>query len=221
LTEEKKIEFDQNFASLIKKKYSLIPEDDLENKIDGIQRFISYANERGRPIRSVVEQTARIIYRLFNFKEVSIILRSESDGLFRYEALIGFRKESEMANRKLSFAYDDIIDSAKFPHIKLGKNAEYHLSENLIIEEGTKERYNRPFILSKEREFPDEFMEGDYIDIDIPGSNRELFGWIELGNTRDGKLPPRSHIRWIELMANILGILIQQEKIKNKARLKR
>jgi len=55
-----------------------------------------------------------------------------------------------MANRKLSFAYDDIIDSAKFPHIKLGKNAEYHLSENLIIEEGTKERYNRPFILSKE-----------------------------------------------------------------------
>jgi len=51
-------------------------------------------------------------------------------------------------------------------------------------------------------------LEGDYIDVDIRDWRGESIGYIELGATRSGKLPPKCTIKWIELIATMTGVII-------------
>jgi len=207
-----KIVIDRDLSNEIRKRFSPLPENEMEKVIDGIQKLISYGNKRGSSFQSIMDQAARTIYRHFEFKEIAIIIKSKKDGLFRYSTLLGFRRAAEMANRSLVFTEEGVENIDNFPHIKMGKMSEFHMAEHVHVEgEDIAKQYNRPSVLTKKRESPEEYLEGDYIDIDIRGTNEQLLGWIELGQTKDGKMPSRSHILWIELIANFLGMIIQRK----------
>lgn len=206
----------RDFATKIKSRYSPVPSNEDEKIIDGIQSIIAITNSPGRTTQSISDHTARIIYRLFDFKEISIIVKSDLDGQFRYESMIGFRKDAEQANKKLVFSPREIMDAKKFPHAKIGRFSEYHEFEEEEVPDEIRNAYNRPSKLSEERESEDQYLEGDYIDIDITGYKKQLLGWVELGNARSGKLPSRETLWWIELIANILGMTIAQRKLIEK-----
>jgi len=196
----------------VKKKYSPIPKDEFERIIIGIENFFSYANSNKNTLESILNQASRTIYRLMSFKEIGIVIKSKKDGQFRYAILLGYRKEAEMANKELVFSENDDLENPNvFPHIDIGTRSEFHLAEYIDVEGVKSTAYNRPSELSVERKSFDDFMEGDYIDIDIRGKNDELLGWIELGRSKDGKLPSRSTVFWVELIANILSLIIQRD----------
>jgi len=207
---------DRNFSSFLRAKYSPIPKDDTEKVIDGIASTMALANDRNQTLRSVLDGVARMIYRLFEFKEIAIGLKSEKDGLFRYEILLGFKRESELAHRRIAYDEKDMMDTTEYPGVKLGKYSEYCTSEALEYERDDMETFNRPIIVTQVRKSHEEFLEGDYIDFYIYGYDKELIGWIEVGRTGDGKLPARSTVWYIELIASILAILIQKDRAKSK-----
>lgn len=70
-------------------------------------------------------------------------------------------------------------------------------------------------ILKKKRGNMDEFIEVDYFDIYIYGRDSRFIGWIELANARDGKLPARQTLKWIELIASVLGSIIKRKNLEN------
>ena len=74
--------------------------------------------------------------------------------------------------------------------------------------------FNRPFILKASRKSVNEFREGDYIDVHIHGGRGETIGWIELSNTKTGKIPSRNCIFWLELIASALSVIIQKERLE-------
>jgi len=159
-----------------------------------------------------------MIYRSFNFKEVSIIIKGEKDGLYRYVSLLGFRKEAEDAFKRIAYTYEEAMDTNKYPTIKFSKFSEFNIEDGTTLEEDELLTFNRPILLTEERKSNDELLESDYFTIYILGYKAEILGFIEFGDPRDKKFPQRSTIKWIELIGSILGFIIQRERIRKEKR---
>lgn len=196
-------------AKLLRDRYSPIPRDQDEKVIDGIQKLLATARNPTFTVQSFLIESGRLIHRLFDFKEIAIGLKSKRDGLFRYEVLIGFSGDAEKARRRLAYTSEEMVDSEKYPGgVKVCKTTEFLLVEYQPYRAGEEDTFNRPNRLAKERSSADEIVEGDYIDIYLYGRNEEIMGWIELAGTRSGKMPPRSAIKWMELIASVMALVI-------------
>lgn len=193
---------------MIEMNYSHIPKDNREKIIDNYLSLVESASGR-QSLRSTLDQTTKLIFRLFGFREVSIGLKSREDSFYRYEALFGYRGEVAEKFRRLKYTYEDMVSKDKYPNIKMGKLSELNPVEGLPKHE--KDLFNRPYQLEAARKSYDEFHEGDYIDVWIYGNSGDLIGWIELSSTVDFKLPSKETVRWIELLAAMLGRIIVQK----------
>jgi len=203
-------EIDQKFKSEIHKKYLPIPTAEDEKLSDGIFQFITFAKDEKKTIKMILDQVARTIFRLFGFKEIAIIMKDQRDGMYRYMSMVGFRKEAEEAHKLIAYTEEEVTTASNFPFIKVGRISEFHPAEYTSEEESIAERYNRPILLSVERETNDSFLEGDYFDIDIRDARDKLLGWIEIANTANIKFPSRNTLMCIETIASILGMLIEK-----------
>ncbi|HDP96692.1 MAG TPA: hypothetical protein ENN25_03250 [Euryarchaeota archaeon] len=202
------IKIDYKLLAEINKRYSTFPQDQWERIADGFYKITEIGKKPDVSIQYLSDQVARMLYRLFEFKEIGIVFKNEKDGLFRYATLLGYRKEAEAENRKLVYSEEDFMNEEKFPHAKMGRSSEFHVAEYIHHEGGDiAKAYNRPIELSAQRKSAEDFLEGDYIDVDIRGNNNELLGWFELSNTKDRKLPTRSTIIWVELFASLVGMI--------------
>lgn len=209
MTAQKEDPIKKEYYTFLTKYYPLNPQNEQEKLIDKIHSLIEIAKDDKQTVKAVIETTGRIIHRYFEFGEVGIGLKSRKDGIYRYEYLFGFRKEIEKNFMKTEYNYEDMTNPEKFPFVKVGKYAELDPVEGLPEEEIS--LLNRPAIVGKKRESFEDFLEGDYFDILMYGNNNELIGWIDLSLTKTGKLPSRSCMRWIELIANICGLAIQKK----------
>lgn len=197
---------DGQFKTYLDNTYSTIPKDQTEKIIDSIMSLAEMARNKKTSLDTVLDQACRMIFRLFNFHEVCIGLKSREDSFYRYRAFFGQRKDILERMRKIKYTEEDMFSPDKYPFVMIGKLAQLNPFEGLP--EWEKDLFGRTFQLGEKRVSNDEFHEGDYIDFWIYGAERELIGWIEITRTGDGKIPPRTTIRWIELIADVLGSII-------------
>ena len=200
---------DSQYRSAIETAYYPVPKDQDEKIIDAYLSLLELAGERRHSLRAVLDQACKVIFRLFGFREVSIGLKSREDYLFRYESLLGYRADVAENFRRVKYTYEDMVSQDRFPHIKMGRLSELNPVEGLPDYE--QDLFNRKFQLKEKRETMDEFHEGDYVDVWIRGNNGDMVGWIEMSSPSDGKLPPRIAVRWIELLAATLGVIITEK----------
>ena len=196
-------------AKLIRDRYSPIPRDEDEKVMDGIQKLMLIARDPTLPLKAFLDETGRLIHRLFDFREIAIGMKSKNDNLFRYEVLIGFSRDAERARKKLTYTHDEMTDSKKYPGgITIARKTEFMLVEFQPYKSGEEDTFNRPSQLTKKRASIEDIIDGDYIDIYFFGRKDEVIGWIELAGTRSGKMPSRSTIRWLELISSIIASVI-------------
>ena len=200
---------DRQYRAFIESTYSPIPKDDQEKIVDNILTLIEMGHDKKQPLRSTLDFAAKMIFKLFDFHEIGIGLKNRNDGLYRYEILFGYRKEVEENFRKMKYNHEDMVSNERFPFIKMGRLSELDPVEGLP--EWEKELFNRPYQLTVQRKSPDEFHEGDYIDVWMYSHNKEIIGWFELSGPMNDKLPPRSHMRWIELIVAICSSIVVEK----------
>jgi len=200
---------DRKYRTLIENTYSPIPKDEQEKVIDNILTLIEMGHDKKQPLKSTLDFAAKIIFKLFDFHEIGVGLRNRKDGFYRYEILFGFRKEVEENFRKLKYEYEDMVSNERFPFIKLGRLSELDPVEGLPEHE--RDLFNRPYQLTVQRKTPDEFHEGDYIDVWMYSHDRELVGWFELASPMNDKLPTRSQMRWIELIVAVCSSIVTEK----------
>lgn len=182
--------------------------------LDGIQKFLATAQIPPVTIENVIHEAALAICRIFSFKEVSIGVKSQIDGRYRYEEIVGQSKTSEEALRRLSYNLEEFFDPTKYPSIRLSKVTELCIVEEKPFPDSEKDTFNRPSLLSGTRNSPDEFVEGDYIDIAMYTPEDEMIGWIELGRPMHSKMPSILKIKRLELFSYVLSLLIQNNLSK-------
>jgi len=205
------------FIKFSRKKYAGIPKDETERIMDQITKMLSKLPNPKMSIEAFLQEVIASIYRFSNFVELAVVIQDTKDGLFRYKAFIGYTQEAKKAAQTITYSYDEVIDDTDWPGIKI--NDVFHIyPAELQSFEGIEARtFNRPSQLQMKREFTDALIEGDFFEFDILGPNKEVFGWIETAHTKDKKMPSRNIVKWLELIAVILGnviYLIEQAKKK-------
>jgi hypothetical protein len=172
--------------------------------LDNIVGLLVHFQRQQVDMRELMTDAANLMSKLFSLKQVGIGMRG-ADGIFRFEALVGYRPETEAATRKLAYTQEQFADSSIYKGTMISKYTKVFLAEDNPWLESEREAFNLPSLLGMTRRSLDDCMEGDYIDTHILGKNGELIGWIELGGTTSGKLPDMAAIRWIEFIGQIIG----------------
>lgn len=197
-----------DFISKLKDVYSPLSKNEDERLMTEIFGLIEFSLDRKNQLPRVLDRITKLIAKYFEFKSVSLGIRGD-DGLYRYVAFAGHPKDAEMALRKQKYSSEDMLDYDRYPNIRIGAMAQYNPVEGFRVDEEELIAHHRPKLLDKPRSDITACLPGDYIDFYMYGFEGRLVGWIELSETKDGRLPARSSIRWIELIARISSALIQ------------
>lgn len=200
----------------MKYNYSDVGKEKTFRIIEQLQKLLKLSQNPTTKLKEVFDHAAWIINRIFEIKEVAIGVKNFRDGLFRYEALYGYRKETEMEHRKLAYTLEDFFNSQIYKGTDVSKYTQLFLTEDHPYAEGEKNTYNRPLMLEMKRRTVEDSQEGDYLDIHIFGPKNELIGWIEISGTKLGKLPDSQTIMWIELIGSVLGTAIMTRTARRR-----
>lgn len=197
-----------DFVNRLKDVYSVLNKDDDERFLADVHSLIEFSLDRRNPTNKVLERIGRLIVKHFEFKTASIGLRSD-DGTFRYVAFVGHSRDAEDALRLQRYDLSEMIDYDKFPNIRIGSIAQYNPVEGFPAVESELVGHHIPALPKSPRKEINAFLPGDYVDFYMHGHEERLIGWIELSDTKDGKLPKRESIRQIELLTDVSAVIIQ------------
>jgi len=210
---EQSKEFDhREVARKLRQDYTHGARDSSIRQLDTVHLLIKYLTKADPNLDEMLEQTARLVYTQFNIKEVSIGLRSASDGLYRYVAEHGMRTDIWAAHKKITYSYDDLNDTKRYKPVTISHHTKLYLAEDNPYGPDEADTYSEHMMKQSKRKSATDSIEGDYIDIFIFGPQDETYGWIEISGTWDGRIPDAKAIRCLEMIASVLGIAITRHQ---------
>ncbi|MCJ2532997.1 MAG: hypothetical protein LN411_03620 [Candidatus Thermoplasmatota archaeon] len=197
---------------LIKKRMSLSYQYDRANpaneRLDCVQSLISALADQQLSMPEFLQSAADVIRDKFWVKEVTMGLRSRSDGLYRYEVMSGLSDTSWKAHRQLAYTLEQFEDPELYTSAQISNLTRLFLAEDNPYGKDEESTFDRELMLQSSRKSLDETIEGDYIDVKILGKGGTILGWIEISGTTDGKFPDVHTIKCLELLASVLGIAL-------------
>jgi len=198
-------------ARRYKSEYSRASNDLTDRSIECIQEICGWIMTPKVGSKELIESTIKLIFRQFHIKEVSIGLRSASDGRYRYVAMEGMRANVWAEHLGLSYGKDTFFDNKTYKGTQISKYTKLLLAEDEPYDKGEKKTYSEHLMLSSARKAYDDSIEGDYLDILVFGPEDQVLGWIEISGTWDGKLPSTKTIKTLEVFASLLGIALSRD----------
>jgi len=194
---------------MLREQYSGTPSNPNENIMFAVSSFAARSIGQDS-IDVILKDATRTIHRLFDFQFVAISLRDRDD-VFRYKVQLGLTAESEKKYFDITYTPSDLFDDTSFPSTSVSEITRFYMAENAPYKEDELGSYARPTHLADKRPRADDMVEGDYIDIYIRDWKNEVIGYFEVASTRGKKLPTRDAIRWLELIATLLGMMISKK----------
>jgi len=186
--------------------------DRVHRGLEGLQTAFALAERPDLDLMGFLQQTVNLLTKLFKLKAVTIGLRG-SDGNFRYQVMSGLRDEAWTFQKSVVYSEADFTDSKVYKGEMISKLSKIYLAEDVPYPEKEKAAYNRPFIIGIKRRTSEDWIEGDYLDVHIRGTNGNLLGWIEIIGTNDGKIPDITTVKFLETFASILARRIQSSHV--------
>jgi hypothetical protein len=177
--------------------------------VEEICALCASVNRPEYELDSFLMDVARMISRLFGIASTAIAVWNRTHQVYRYRVVTGVCKEAADAYKSITYTKERSTDEETYPSHKISRLTQLYLCEERPYAEGEKRSYERPGMLGMKRRHYTDSLEGDYMDFDFIGAGDELIGWIEISGTRMKRLPETSVIRWIELIACIVGTVIQ------------
>lgn len=205
-------------AKKLKREYLYGERDPTRSILDRIQSILARFHEQGTDLKSLLQDVADAVNRQFQIREVTIGLRDDSDGKYRYKVMSGCRPDACRVYRGLSYTHEEFFDSEHYKGTEISKYTKLYLTEDNPYAEVDVDTISHPILLKAKRIAADDSLEGDYLVIHIYGEKGELVGWMEISGMRNGKLPNAADLRWIELMALIIGnvVVCQRRGARNR-----
>ena len=187
------------------------PRDPTRRMLDKLQSMIAQFRESDLKLTKLLQDVADTVNRQFWLKEVTIGLKDE-DGKYRYKVMCGLRPDAWKAHQELAYTPEEFSDPRYYKGRQLSRYTKLFLAEDKPFVDGEEDTFTRPILLKAKRATVDDCIEGDYLDIHIFGGKGDLVGWIEISGTKDGKFPDPVALRWIEVLALMIGTALQYER---------
>lgn len=158
-----------------------------------------------------INEAADAISRLFAIESVAVGVRDPIDMLYKYRAVVGLDEETAKGYLALAYQKDQLLDPALYPSYEISHHTRLFLSEDHPYADGEEFTYRRPGLIGMRRRTLTDSLEADYLDFLFFDSEGEILGFIETSGTRLKKLPDTVTIKWIELIAGILGAALRKK----------
>jgi len=197
----------QDIPRKMKRDYEFPAVDRTPRILDQMSSLLTHFQKPQIDLRELLTDAANLMAKQFSLKAVSIGLRG-SDGIYRYEVMVGYRHETETASRKMAYTYEQFTDTTVYKGYTISKYTKVFLAEDNPWLESEREVFSVPSLLGTTRKSLEDYVEGDYFDVRILGKNDQILGWIEFARTITGKLPDMSSIRCIEVIGQIIAAAI-------------
>ncbi|MBU0685142.1 MAG: hypothetical protein ABIE25_03870 [Thermoplasmatota archaeon] len=198
-------------ARKYKNEYSHVSIDQTDRSIEMIQDLLEMISTQKVDSKALCEHIVKTVYRQMHVKEVSVGLRSASDGKFRYVTMHGMRANVWTEHKKLAYTNDEFSDSAIYKGTMISKYTKLFLAEDEPYHESEKGTFNEHLMQISMRKAIDDSIEGDYLDIHVFGQGNELLGWIEISGTWENKLLGPRSLKTMEIMASLAGIAFARD----------
>ena len=198
---------DMGQEKMLLRMYSSGTDTDNEELLDGIRDYMDKVKGPNETIETMMHEAAVFVEAFTQFKEVSIAVKG-TDGLYHYVATVGFNKEAEATRKKFAMTLKEARDISIYRPVRICRASEFYLSEKKPWRPGNEVMFNRPNLLGMPRQRPDDMIEGDYVEVQIIGKDRELLGWIDASGTMNGRLPKRDIIIQMEFFASCLSLVL-------------
>ncbi len=162
----------------------------------------------GFDLNAFMKDTADLLERLFSIESIGICVRGD-DGLFRYTAVVGMDEEGISEHKAIAYTESQLLDPSIYPSYEISDRTRLFLGEDHPYAAGEEHTYRRPGLIGLKRRTLTDCLEADYLDYFFHDETGHIAGYIETSGTRLKKLPDTEAIRWIELMASILGVAVR------------
>ena len=179
--------------------------------IDEISSLCAKAKQVNFDANTFLRETAEMISRQFAISSVAIAVWDPALRVFKFRVATGIGPEGVQLYKDLSFTKEQIMDDKSYPSHEISKQTRLYLSEDHPYVEGEEQTFARPSLLGMKRRSLSDSLEADYLCVFIKGPNDDTLGWIEVSGTRLRKLPDVLSVKWIELIACVLGIVLRQK----------
>ena len=163
-------------------------------------------------IQEFLTEIADLISKDFGIASVTIALRDPVDKLYRYKVVNGIDDEAVDEFKRIAYTKAQVNDSSTYPGHEISSHTKIYLTEDHPYAAGEESTYRRPGLIGMKRRALDDSLEADYLDFFFYGSDGEILGWIETSGTRLRKLPDAATIRWLELIAILVGHAVRGKK---------
>ncbi len=169
---------------LIKKRMTLSYQYDSANpaneRLDCVHSLIAALADQQLSMSEFLQNAADVIRDKFWVKEVTMGLRSRSDGLYRYEVMSGLSDVSWETHRQLAYTLEQFEDPELYTSAQISNLTRLFLAEDNPYGKDEENTFDRELMLQSSRKSLDETIEGDYIDVKILGKGGTILGWIEI-----------------------------------------
>jgi len=177
-------------------------------RTDCVHALITKLADPDVDMHMFLQEAADTINTKLAIKEITIGLRSSSDGLYRYEVMSGLSDSEWEAHQKLSYKREDFYSQDVYKFMQISKYTRLLLAEDNPYANGEEATYERELMLQSKRKSLDDAIEGDYLDICIFGKGDDILGWIEISGMENGRFPDTEAIKCLELLASVIGVAL-------------
>ena len=167
---------------------------------------LCWRHERSdKSLHEFLTEVADLISKEFGIASVTIAVRDPVDKMYRYKVVNGIDNEAIEEFMRITYSIEQVNDTSTYPGHEISSHTKIFLAEEHPYAPGEEFSYKRPGLIGMRRRALGDSLEADYIDFFFYGPNQEILGWIETSGTRQRKLPDAATIRWIELIAYVVG----------------
>jgi len=200
----------EEVARRLKLDYSRGVKDQTEKMLEELIDAWSQVDRADVPLKSILTQCADIISKRLGIATVGIALRSPSDGIYRYETVVGVSEQVLAEYRKFSYTREQVTDESTYRSHEISKYSKIFLGEDHPYAVGEESSYERPGLLDMKRRSATDSLEADYIDTFFYDSKGEIIGWIEMSGTRTKRIPDATCVKWTELIAFMISTAVRR-----------
>lgn len=200
----------KDVAIRMKIDYSRGVKDQTTKHLEAVSGLCSKIERPNLDIDAFMSETADLVSRVFGMESVTICVRDPADRKYRYRVFVGLEKEIADGFKDIAYTREQLENNSTYPSHDISHRTKLFLTEDHPYAQGEESTYRRPGLIGMRRRALNDSLEADYIDFFFSGPDGDILGFIETSGTRLKKLPDSATIRWIELIAAILGIALQK-----------
>jgi len=186
--------------------------DGTDRMLESIQDFCEQIRNPKLSANEMLDLAAKLIHAQFHIREISMAMKSPLDGLYRYVTMRGMRAQVWANHQGLSYTEEQLFDNAKYKGTQISNYTKLYLAEDHPYDEVEKHTYSEHLMSASVRKTLSDSIEGDYLDTVFFGPDSRILGWIECSGTWEDKLPDARMIRYIEIVASLLGFALSRNE---------